>query len=59
MSGYITNNDYDDDSVDSDFEMEENDRGKNGSSNIDDIVFDVSYLVRVLNGPLPIYHPQF
>ncbi|KAL6450588.1 RAV1 Regulator of V-ATPase in vacuolar membrane protein 1 [Candida maltosa Xu316] len=25
----------------------------------DDLVFDIAYLVRVLNGPLPVYHPQF
>ena len=25
----------------------------------EEMVFDISYLVRVLNGPLPIFHPQF
>ena len=25
----------------------------------DDMVYDISHLVRVLNGPLPVYHPQF
>ncbi|RCK54817.1 Regulator of V-ATPase in vacuolar membrane protein 1 [Candida viswanathii] len=51
MSGYATSNDVDDDS--------DNEEEKNGGNSIDDMVFDVSYLVRVLNGPLPIYHPQF
>ncbi|RLV93807.1 Regulator of V-ATPase in vacuolar membrane protein 1 [Spathaspora sp. JA1] len=26
---------------------------------VEDTVYDISQLVRVLNGPLPIYHPQF
>ncbi|KAK6462192.1 regulator of V-ATPase [Scheffersomyces coipomensis] len=25
----------------------------------DELVYDISHLVRILNGPLPIYHPQF
>lgn len=59
MSGYITINDYDSDDSDFDVKVEGNDIEKNIGPNLDDMVFDVSYLVRVLNGPLPIYHPQF
>ncbi|KAK6455786.1 regulator of V-ATPase [Scheffersomyces xylosifermentans] len=25
----------------------------------DELIYDISHLVRVLNGPLPVYHPQF
>lgn len=41
---------------------EKKDEGISGDSSYhlqDNLVFDINYLARVLNGPLPLYHPQF
>ncbi|KAI5968444.1 RAV1 [Candida theae] len=50
MSGYV-------DKVQRGGEGEDDNDNNRGAK--DSIVYDISQLVRVLNGPLPIYHPQF
>ncbi|KAG7661839.1 RAV1 [[Candida] subhashii] len=49
-----------DEVVDSEVEEEDDGGGyKTVTKPMEEMVYDISQLVRVLNGPLPIYHPQF
>ncbi|CAK9437875.1 uncharacterized protein LODBEIA_P22530 [Lodderomyces beijingensis] len=54
MSGYVKKKKK---SKDKDKETEKQDSQEVFDDS--DTVYDISHLVRVLNGPLPIYHPQF
>ncbi|CUM51261.1 uncharacterized protein AC631_02488 [Debaryomyces fabryi] len=40
-------------------ENEANDEAQNKAKSTNDLVYDIEQLVRILNGPLPVYHPQF